>query len=562
MKFAKMNRWNFGKSIYMKVMISFLISLLFAVLAIEISNLYVINKNRVRAEELFQNSLDFYSRFWGEKFRTLNASLLTIVGFENGENFNNICDSTNQLTIEISKIGLLNELDEIANRHENKVYLLAYVPKKNIYVYSKTVLWSYEKQLVIDEYVRNYINNNNITNNTKWDIIKVGEEDCFIQLYHMGNGYIGAIINARDILEELQGNSEIADAAAIEDKHGKLLANLGMDLHRKSVLRFDRSLKYTDSRLVVLISDSKLYSNKFYIGILTASTLVLAFIIILLNMLFQKKTVFNPLERLREAMEKFSEGNTRVLLPDYQKQNEIRILYQTFNKMAEQILKLKIDVYETMLEKQRIQGSFLRVQIQPHFYTNILNLIYGFAEIKDYKNIQALSVYTSRYFRYLLSDKEDFVTLEQEMECVRNYIMIQQKRYLECLEVRIDCRVDTREHMIPPLLVQTFLENSIKHNITLIPKLEVSISIWEENRKLKMKIEDNGVGFDKTVMHRLNAKENIEENGKHIGISNIRSRLALLYQEESEILIRNMEQGTEIMLSVPVKKEKSEAQES
>lgn len=68
--------------------------------------------------------------------------------------------------------------------------------------------------------------------------------------------------------------------------------------------------------------------------------------------------------------------------------------------MDTQISRLKVEVYEKELEKQKIQSDFLRVQIQPHFYANILNLIYGLAQVKDYGAIQKLSSNTAGYFRY------------------------------------------------------------------------------------------------------------------------------------------------------------------
>lgn len=204
-------------------------------------------------------------------------------------------------------------------------------------------------------------------------------------------------------------------------------------------------------------------------------------------------------------MEAFSEGRTEVRLREYPRNNEIKVLYETFNHMAEQIMKLKIDVYENMLDKQRIQSSYLRVQIQPHLYTNILNLIYGLAEIRDYKGIQELAVYMSRYFRYLLSTKKDFVRLEQEIGCVEDYIKIQQVRYPECLDFSLECDAERKEEWVPPLLLQTFIENGIKHNITLVPRLTLHIVVRKYPGSLVFLISDTGVGFRQEMLRKLEA---------------------------------------------------------
>ena len=116
-------------------------------------------------------------------------------------------------------------------------------------------------------------------------------------------------------------------------------------------------------------------------------------------------------------MEEFSGGNTEIRLQDHTTNREITVLYRTFNHMAEQIINLKIDVYKTSLEKEKIFNQFLRVQIQPHFYTNILNLIYTLASIKDYVTIQELTKNMAEYFRYLLSLKEDYVSVSYTHLC-------------------------------------------------------------------------------------------------------------------------------------------------
>lgn len=144
-------------------------------------------------------------------------------------------------------------------------------------------------------------------------------------------------------------------------------------------------------------------------------------------------------------MEKFSEGDTTVRLHGYSFNNEIMVLYDTFNHMAEQIVNLKIDVYEGKLKQQQIYTQFLRVQIQPHFYTNILNLIFNLASIKDFTGVQNLAKSMSGYFRYLLSLKGDFVALADELQCIHQYASVQKIRYQDNFQLGIDCDADEDE---------------------------------------------------------------------------------------------------------------------
>lgn len=182
-----------------------------------------------------------------------------------------------------------------------------------------------------------------------------------------------------------------------------------------------------------------------YLFIIIIIAIIASFFLIWIALFHQDRSVFRPLTKLKNAMEEFSGGNTEIRLQDHTTNREITVLYRTFNHMAEQIINLKIDVYKTSLEKEKIFNQFLRVQIQPHFYTNILNLIYTLASIKDYVTIQELTKNMAEYFRYLLSLKEDYVYLEDELQCIVRYAQVQKIRYQDNFQLRITCNADADE---------------------------------------------------------------------------------------------------------------------
>lgn len=150
-------------------------------------------------------------------------------------------------------------------------------------------------------------------------------------------------------------------------------------------------------------------TDRIYMKTLFWATATVGILLLIGNIIFQIHYVLGPLNTLKRAMVKFSQGRFDIRLPVEHKSEEIHTLFQTFNDMIIQISSLKIQVYESKLEQERIQSNYLRVQIQPHFYTNILTLIYGLAQMKDYAAIQKLAMTTGRYFRYLLGEKGTFV---------------------------------------------------------------------------------------------------------------------------------------------------------
>lgn len=550
-----------AKSIFSRVLLSIFLALVVIVFLMEMSSFYILKQYRQSAEEMYQNSLELYSSFWSDKMETINDSILSIISYEEGGAFYNICEATDRLLTETSKIEVLNEMISVANLHDNEVCLFAYVPERAIFMRTQGPLADYNENKKDEESVKAYIDAGNVKNNNNWEIMESGGRYYFFQVYRMFDGYIGAYMECRVILQNIISGSKAANAAVVLDKEGMLLARSGENIEGVESIIFENKLAHTDCSLGTIVTQNTLYNDWDYLRLLSFCAVLVGGMIILAVIHFQKSVVFTPLSKLKEAMEDFSEGKIEVRLLEYPRNNEIKILYQTFNHMAEQIVHLKIDNYESMLEKQRIKSHYLRVQIQPHFYTNILNLIYGLAEIRDWEAIQALAVYMSKYFRYLLSEKADFVKLDQELDCVENYVKIQQIRYPENILFRVECDAKQKDAMIPPLLLQTFVENSIKHNITLVPRLVIQLKTECRDEQLIFIILDNGIGFQKEVMEKLNRGEDIEENGKHIGIVNVRKRLELLYGEKASVCIRNREVGSEIVIRIP-KREGNKENES
>jgi len=221
--------------------------------------------------------------------------------------------------------------------------------------------------------------------------------------------------------------------------------------------------------------------------------------------------------------------------------------------MVEQITSLKIQVYESTLEKERIHNNFMITQIQPHFYANILHLIFSLAQIRDFDSIQKLSYSAGSYFRYLLGEKGTFVKLSDEINCVRSYMEIQKLRYKEALQFDfVSSDGGSEDQIVIPMILQAFISNSIKHNITLVPVLTVSLKIEQDARNLLFSIHDNGLGFTPEILARINNNEDISVNGHHIGIQNIKERIKLFYDGDGSVQIESEPGNTLVKIRLPI----------
>jgi len=246
------------------------------------------------------------------------------------------------------------------------------------------------------------------------------------------------------------------------------------------------------------------------------------------------------------AMRRIGEGNLNTRIDPYPTSDEFRIVNETFNKMITQVQELRIHVYEEQLSKHKAELQHLQLQINPHFFMNSLNIIYNLALVKNYGLIQEMALSLVQYFRYMFRSNLTFVPLKDELQHVRNYIRIQELRFPGKLVFEVsapDFLLDTR---IPPLIVQTFVENSIKHAAIVSSSIQGAVHIDLDDSgpdpRLLIEIRDTGKGFSEEILEQINAGEKIEdEQGDHIGIWHVKRRLGLLYGDEAHISFSNVE---------------------
>ena len=150
---------------------------------------------------------------------------------------------------------------------------------------------------------------------------------------------------------------------------------------------------------------------------------------------------------------------------------------KVLNQRSEEISQLKISVYEEQINRQKVELDYAQLQIRPHFYINCLNIIHSMAQERLTGEIQAFVVYISRYFRYIFKKGMEPVTVEKELEFTETYLKI-----LECMNdtkyrYEVFCEEGLSAVRIPPLLIQTFVENAVKHNLDDVEGCEICVRV-------------------------------------------------------------------------------------
>lgn len=278
------------------------------------------------------------------------------------------------------------------------------------------------------------------------------------------------------------------------------------------------------------------------------------FLLIPLMYILFRRLVLKPMEVLNRGMQEIEQENLDYRITEKTSSAEFEHMNMVFNEMVEQITALKIEGYEKDIEKLKMETQNLRLQINPHLLLNSLNMIYSLALSKRIDVITGYTVNLMEYFRYSLRRNDELVCVDDEMDFVVNYLKIQQIRFPEAFTSVYEIDDEARKALIPPLLVQNFVENCMKYALKMGETIEIMIVIKKQEDQLTISIVDTGNGMKPEILEKLrNGEDLVDRNGKHIGILNCRRRLKVFYGDKAEISISSAQgSGTQVWMQMPL----------
>lgn len=375
-------------------------------------------------------------------------------------------------------------------------------------------------------------------------LTKLGNQ-WYLSLYlRQGGVYAGIVMDINSLLATLNLSSEDISSYSMEDETQTLLAGESAPGKKDLALRSPIEgtpivLKATLPQTSVLGRFQALTTVSFVLMFLALASLA-AFIT------YTRRQVSMPLQKLQETIRKIEAGDTDQKIDLTGEKEEIAQVYQTFNGFIDRILHLKLESYEERLARQKTELQYLRLQLRPHFFLNSMKRIYALAQEGQMKDVQEYILCLSSHYRFLIYDTTNTISLQEEMLHVQNYIQLQRIGYHLEIHCQVGMEVNPSLLQVPPLVIQSFVENSIKHAVAPGVPLQLSIKAkvvsGEDGDYLNISCGDNGPGFPKSVIDEIESS-NEEFSKKHIGFNNLRHRLALIYRRESFIYVYNQPGG-------------------
>ena len=335
--------------------------------------------------------------------------------------------------------------------------------------------------------------------------------------------------------------------------------------------------QYCDDILAVLLEANQNYylwlskkqNQLFFINVYAVVLLTIA---AGYSVYYVNDTFYRPLNKLYEASLKIAEGKMVQVEEDWQ-DPMIKIQAAAFNKMSKSIvgmmndIRKNADIKTKLLDEQlkneqyvrRLeQAEFLNLQLQtnPHFLFNTLNTISRTVTLGMNEEAVEMIDAMAALLRYNLNDMETPVLLEEELQVVKEYLHIQNVRFGDRIQVKIEYQKEVANRvLIPRFSLQPFVENSVIHGLE--PKTEsgyVRVTLSEEGVKCIIRIEDDGVGISPEKLAVLNqGRPSGAGMQKSVGISNAMERLRFFTKDLDAVRIEsNNVRGTVVVICLPM----------
>jgi two-component system sensor histidine kinase YesM len=334
--------------------------------------------------------------------------------------------------------------------------------------------------------------------------------------------------------------------------------------HDKKTVLYNR-IPGLDWTLIGLVPYELYSKENRYIWILTGTSVSLAAVLTSGLILFFVRHVTKPLIVLRRHLVRFNPDEPMPLY-QFESLDEVGQLVGSYNKLGEHIKRLKEQLIKLETRKKEADIRALQAQINPHFLYNTLSSVHWMALMNREQRIADMVGALSDFLRFSLNKGKDYCTVQQEINHVKNYSLIQSIRYPKRFHIHFQIDPKLGAWPMLKLLLQPLVENAMMHGLKKNKKHgTIYISAVQEPRGMRFTVHDDGVGIAEDKLNKLLTElqqpipTDTGDSSGGYGLRNVNERLLLHYGYSSQLLIESQEgQGTRISFIIPVKEHEYE----
>ncbi len=343
---------------------------------------------------------------------------------------------------------------------------------------------------------------------------------------------------------------QIADTTGYDARMDQLKTDIyGMT---ELIREYVNTYLYYEAAHLNALQTSMIANMILLMGIIVLASMVLLYILLIYSRKLSHRIV-EPIDEICHRLEDIGKGSLLVCEPIQADVEEVQILSNGIESMVGR-LKRQIEMNAEQ-EKQRrgTELALLQAQINPHFLYNTLDTIIWLIESSEVNSAVTMIDSLSNYFRFSLSRGKTVITLAEEEQHIRSYLMIQQMRYRDLMDYEITIPEELKEYVLPKLTLQPLVENALYHGIKVSRrKGAIRVTGRMQDGKIVLEIVDDGCGM---TPERLSAVRSYLAEGRKegFGLRTVHQRIQILFGKEYGLMLESEpDVGTRITVTIPM----------
>ncbi len=398
------------------------------------------------------------------------------------------------------------------------------------------------------------------------------ESPLLLLVNHYGSQYLCSVVDLSLYLQENVLDSYSSESAAVIYTEGRVLLSPAGALGEAetALLGADSGNGMTAGNIVcwqtvtgcpvgvALVTPTAELLQNFLPGIVVFVTILAtvgAFMCIMWHTL--DRSLLFPLQEIAVHSARLAGEEVPAPLesaPDFLEYDAIR---SALDQLVQQKNALEAQYYASQQQKEHALLQYFQLQTRSHFMINCLKSLYSMSESGNPARMQAMIIAFSNHLRYVFRDNLQMVTLAEEIKELMDYHRIVTLDFPMPFLINQNVPKELQDVLVPPLILQTFLENTYKHadraKGMLVFQIDISTVRYQEADYVRIHLSDNGGGYAPEVLETINADLTDEFSDYHVGINNLRHRMSLLYNGDYHTAFYNEENGSaHSVLYVPI----------
>ncbi|GIP11622.1 sensor histidine kinase [Paenibacillus macerans] len=316
-----------------------------------------------------------------------------------------------------------------------------------------------------------------------------------------------------------------------------------------------QTVKPAGWKIVGVAYADEFLTTKRELGVFLTWFLPAVIIIILAINIYVSARISQPIRRLERSVQMVERGDFGTIV-HVSGAYEVEQLSKRFNLMLRRIRELMDQIIQEQEAKRKSELDVLQSQINPHFLYNTLNSATRLAELGRNEEVVTTITSLSRFFRISLSKGSHVISVQEELEHVRHYLIIQTIRFKNKFRYEIVADEAALECRTLKLILQPLVENAIHHGIEKSAEAGfIGVEARLEGEHLVFRIRDNGVGMPPETVAKLMKGAVRSESGSGVGVRNVQERIVLYYGPGYGLKFDSEpEEGTLATITIPAVK--------